>query len=243
MKKRFPVDKDGFIILEGHIVILPKGKRLKRGSGKVIEIVGNKGLLVEVDSLSQKFYGSKILIKAKKTISLNWKHILHSYKFPVLKELSPNLLFTNAEYKSEELLQQMKVRHKEFYEEYYKYQLETLNFYKKQIIFNGYIDKHKWILEVGDIVIWSDDVAKLYEPKVCQISDVGIHPAYSVFSENWKLGKKVYYRYESDYGILYRFSQEEFNKILRIHNIASTQNFIETVKKHYPKFEYIKAEW
>ncbi len=238
MLDRYPTDKFGFILSKDDVVILPKGKGEESGYGYVEEVVSKRSVRIKVDELSVDKYGALLIIQARKVINLSWRHILEKISNPVKNNFAEfDIIFRNYRYKSPVIKKRIRDLNKEFEHELKILQRQISDQSIKLLKLSFELKEHQNILEVGDVVIWQDIMAKIWDPVLCKIIETGLHPLYSVFTKKMKLGKRQYYRYDMEFDIIYHFTETEFYRIKMENKLKTPQEFIDFVNSNFKHFE------
>ena len=242
MANKLPTDKNGFIICIGDRVKPPFKKGADYPSGIVEKIISKHSVRIKIEQeVNFPIYGEYLDIDSKKLINLNWVYLKD--KLPRMKMKNYpvfNDVFRFYAYKTPETKKKIENLHKEFEIKIQEYQLlireklsEIGSMENQMLVYNK-------ILDIGDIVIWDDVMEGCNEPFLCKIIKFRtIHPVYSKYKKDLTLGKRETDRYEIEYDIQYKFTEEEFQKIINENKIKTPDEFIAYAKANVPPFEYL----
>jgi hypothetical protein len=237
MFPNYPTDKYGFILCLDDLVIIPKGKHSRKGHGRVAEILSHKTVRLKVDEHDQPVFGEYLVIHGNKLVNILWRRNREKLANP-LKERFINTcqLYPSIKHKSPEVRNHIINLIQEFDKCLEETQLVIHQNFKKLNHMAGQLFQHRLIIEPSDVVIWSDAVSHFYNPFLCKIVTPVYTVTYKPINKNMKPSAKEYTRYEGDAGILFKFSEAEFNQLVEINNIKSPQQFILYAKNHCKPF-------
>ncbi len=232
-----PTDKNGYLILLGDLVYfsLPKSKKI--ANGKVVEIIDEQKIRIEVDQIHHNVFDKYIICNAQSVTDIYWNRMQNDFGNPTKSNfIDTQKLSNNLKFKSIGVKKEIRKLQAEFEMELCEYQQIVRN--KVSIIQNiaRKLNSHSNILEVGDIVIWCDGIEKFFKPFLCQIEDPLFCVKYRILDESLKPGGKVYSRYEHDAGILYHFHEKKFRQLIKKHNIYFYDDFMKFAKSNCTPF-------
>lgn len=239
---KLPTDKQGFIICIGDSVKLPTKKGVNLPYGIVDKIISKHSVRIKIDSEENiPFYGEYLTIDSKKLLDLNWVKLRD--KLPRMKKKNYpvfNDVFKYYNYKSPSTKKKIEKLHEDFEIKIQEYQLLLREKLSEIGSMESQMKIYNNILDIGDIVIWNDVMEGCDEPFLCKIVKIGMfHPVYSKYKKDLTLGKRKIERYEIEYGIEYRFTEDEFQKIINENKIKTPDEFILYAKGNVPPFEYL----
>ncbi len=242
---RKPKDKSGYLLLPGQIVYFVHQIVGECMYGTVEEIVSNRRVRISLYKESAKYFKEKqLIINGKLLVIINWNWISGELKCPLPQNyIRKYRFFENIGYKPPEVRQKLIELNKQYNMLIVDMQMYLYDFFEKLHKIEVALFPHENILEIGDIVFWNDSMEKRDEPFLCQITDSGMFPEYARFGKRMKLNKRTYWRYESEYNIIFRLSQKEFRKIMRKYKFKTSDAFVNFALLYLKKFEYLNNKY